>query len=239
MSQRTAMLVATALTVFVVIALVSVVWQLFQKSNVDTLGLQVAAPAQATEIVGDTHAVSGPTDAEIAAREASFQQLIQQANQKLEESYKQQQELTKQLAAEKSKQVAVNAPAAAPAQANQQPKYNLSADQAAALALKAEKGAMLVKTPELISFKGTAAFEVTLDRGVVYIDANTGEVLYDSAVVIIVHDSGGGGGNSGGNPAVSAPKVASTSHEHEHESHDKGQESHPTEQHKSESEHGD
>ena len=136
MSQRTAMLVATALTVFVVIAMVGVVWQLFQKSTVDTMALQVAAPVQSTDLTGETKAVTGPTEAQIAQREAAFQQLVQQANQKLEESYKQQQELSKELAAEKAKQAAaVVVPPAAPAQANLQPKYNLSPDQAAQIAL--------------------------------------------------------------------------------------------------------
>jgi uncharacterized membrane protein YkoI len=232
MSQRTAMLVATTLTVFVVITIVGVVWQLFQKSTVDTLALQVAPQPPTTQLTGATQAVTGPTDAEVAQREAAYQQLIQQANQRLEESYKQQQELTKELAAEKSKQAAaVVVPASAPAQENLQPKYNLSSDQAAALALQAEKGAVLVKPADLISFQGTAAYEVTLDRGVVYIDANTGKVLYDSAVVIVVHDSGGGGGNSGGgSPQAAAPKTKS-GHESENESHTQGTGNHVQEQH--------
>ena len=229
MSQRTAMLVATALTVFVVIAIVGVVWQLFQKSTVDTLALQVAASApasaQTTDLAGETKAVTGPTEAQIAEREAAYQQLVQQANQKLAESYKQQQELSKELAAEKAKQAAaVVAPPPVPAQADLQPKYNLTADQAAHLALEAEKGAVLVKPAELISFQGTVAYEVTLDRGLVYIDANSGKVLYDSAVVIVVHDSGGGGGGNlgGGNPQANASKP-SAPHETEHESHDQGE----------------
>ena len=225
MSQRTAMLVATALTVFVVITIVGVVWQLFQKSTVDTLALQVAAPAQTTELAGETHAVSGPTEAQIAEREAAFQQLIQQANQKLDESYKQQQELSNQLAAVKAIQAAPAVPTAAPA--SLQPKYNVSPDQAAQIALVAEKGAVLVKPPELIDFQGKVAYEVTLDRGLVYVDANSGEVIYDSAAVIVVHDSGGGGGNSGGNPpAAPAPKVTA-GHENEHEGQGKEHEGPP------------
>lgn len=227
MSQRPAMLVATALTVFVVIAIVGVVWQLFQKSTVDTMALQVAAPVQATDLAGETKAVTGPTEAQIAERETAYQQLVQQANQKLEEAYKQQQELSKELAAEKAKQAAaVVVPPPAPAQASLQPKYNLSPDQAAQIALEAEKGAVLVKPAELISFQGAVAYEVTLDRGLVYIDANSGKVIYDSAAVIVVHDGAGGGGNSGGgNPPANASKP-SAPHESEHESHDQGEASH-------------
>lgn len=239
MSQRTAMLVATALTVFVVIAIVGVVWQLFQKSTVDTLALQVAAPAQTTELMGETKAVSGPTEAQVAEREAAVQQLIEQANQKLAESYQAQQELARQLAAEKAKQAAAVVPPPAPAAANVQPKYNVSPDQAAQIALEAEKGAVLVKPAELISFQGAVAYEVTLDRGLVYVDANSGKVIYDSAVVIVIHDSHGGGGNSGGGgPAVANAPKPSGGNESEHESHDQP-ENHPAEQHTSEVEHGD
>ena len=248
MSQRTAMLVATALTVFVVIAIVGVVWQLFQKSTVDTLALQVTAPAQTTELMGEAKAVSGPTEAQVAEREAAVQQLIQQANQKLAESYQQQQELSRQLAAEKAKQAAavvVPPQVPAPAQTILQPKYNVSPDQAAQIALEAEKGAVLVKPAELISFQGAVAYEVTLDRGLVYIDANSGKVIYDSAVVIVIHDSHGGGGNSGGggSPAVASAPKPSGGHESEHESHDQPEshpaESHPAEHHSGTGEHGD
>ncbi len=215
MSQRTALLAATALTVFVMILMVGVVWQVFQKSNVNTLGLQLAAPAQTSEIAGEPQAVSGPTQEQIAQREAAFQQLIQQANQKLAQSYQQQQDLSKQLQAEKQKQAPPKV-----ASASQPIKYKVSAEQATSIALAAEKGAVLTKPAELVSYLGAAAYEVTLDRGVVYVDANSGEVLYDSAVVIVVRDSGGGGGNNSGNtnasPKPSAP--ASGGHETEHDS---------------------
>jgi hypothetical protein len=38
-------------------------------------------------------------------------------------------------------------------------------------------GASLLATPELVDFQSRAAYEVRLDRGVVYVDANSGEVL--------------------------------------------------------------
>lgn len=213
MNQRTALLVATALTVFVMILMVGVVWQVFQKSNVDTLGLQVTAPAQTTEITGEPQAVSGPTQEQIAQREAAFQQLIQQANQKLAQSYQQQQDLSKQLQAEKQKQAPPKV-----ASASQPIQYKVSAEQATSIALAAEKGAVLTKPTDLVSFKGTAAYEITLDRGVVYVDANSGQVLYDSAVVIVVHDSGGGNNNAGGgSPKPSAPASGGHETEKDHE----------------------
>ncbi|HEX7587767.1 MAG TPA: PepSY domain-containing protein [Anaerolineae bacterium] len=225
MSQRTALLAATALTVFVVTMVVGVVWQLFQKSTVDTFALQVAVPPQTTEMAGETRAVGGSTQAEIDNREAAFQQLIQQANQNLEQAYKQQEYLTSELAAQKKQAASLPAPAVVP----EPPKYNVSAEQPTSIALDAEKGAVLVKPAELISFQGTVAYEVTLDRGLVYIDANTGQIIYDSALVIVIHDSRGGGGNAGGsNPVVSAPKnTGGHENEHEHEN----EQSHGAEDH--------
>ena len=221
MNQRTALLAATALTVFVMILMVGVVWQVFQKSNVNTLGLQLNAPAQTSEIAGEPQAVSGPTQEQIAQREAAFQQLIQQANQKLAQSYQEQQDLSKQLQAEKQKQAPPKI-----ASASQPAKYKVSAEQATSIALAAEKGAVLTKPAELVSYLGAAAYEITLDRGVVYVDANSGEVLYDSAVVIVVRDSGGGGGNNSGNANSKPSAPASGGHETEHDSEHGGEVEH-------------
>ena len=53
----------------------------------------------------------------------------------------------------------------------------LSAAQATALAKKETPDAILQATPELINYNGTAAYEVLLDSGTTYIDANLGAVL--------------------------------------------------------------
>ncbi len=53
----------------------------------------------------------------------------------------------------------------------------LSAAQATALAKKDTPDAILQATPELINYNGTAAYEVLLDSGTTYIDANLGTVL--------------------------------------------------------------
>ena len=53
----------------------------------------------------------------------------------------------------------------------------LSAAQATALAKKDTPDAILQATPELINYNGTAAYEVLLDSGATYIDANLGAVL--------------------------------------------------------------
>ena len=53
----------------------------------------------------------------------------------------------------------------------------LSAAQATALAKQDAPNAILQATPELINYNGTAAYEVLLDSGATYIDANLGAVL--------------------------------------------------------------
>jgi hypothetical protein len=73
--------------------------------------------------------------------------------------------------------VPVQAPAAAqPAAAIA---VQLSAAQAAQVALNAAPGATLTNTPDLVSFQGTVAYEVILNQGTLYVDANTGQVLYN------------------------------------------------------------
>ena len=53
----------------------------------------------------------------------------------------------------------------------------LSAAQATVLAKQDAPNAILQATPELINYNGTAAYEVLLDSGATYIDANLGAVL--------------------------------------------------------------
>jgi hypothetical protein len=53
----------------------------------------------------------------------------------------------------------------------------LTAAQATALAKQNAPSAVLQATPELINYNGTVAYEVLLDSGTAYIDANLGNVL--------------------------------------------------------------
>jgi uncharacterized membrane protein YkoI len=57
--------------------------------------------------------------------------------------------------------------------------YPVSADQASAIALGIVEGTSLLQQPRLVDFQGKAAYEVQLSRGMVYVDASTGQVLYD------------------------------------------------------------
>jgi len=76
-------------------------------------------------------------------------------------------------------------PTAAQAAATQAPtpQYAITPQDAANIALAASPGAVLRATPELVSFQATVAYEVHLDRGLIYVDATTGKVLYNGAPV--------------------------------------------------------
>ena len=62
---------------------------------------------------------------------------------------------------------------------------NLSANQAARIALNAAPNAALTHAPELVNLQGTVAYQVSLNSGIVYVDANNGAVLFNSTIANI------------------------------------------------------
>ncbi len=89
--------------------------------------------------------------------------------------------------------VPAQVPAQAPAAGDTAVQAALSPDVAAQIALNVAPGASVTKTPELVSYNGTVAYEVLLDQGTVYVDANNGKVLSNS-----VQQTNGGFGQFGG-----------------------------------------
>ena len=77
----------------------------------------------------------------------------------------------------------------------QSPDPAVSAAQAAQIARDTTTGAILQQDPELVNFQGSVAYEVLLDQGVVYVDANSGQVLHNGTVAA----SGGNGPPRGEN----------------------------------------
>jgi hypothetical protein len=55
--------------------------------------------------------------------------------------------------------------------------YPVSTDQARAIALASAPGATMTGAPLLVSDQGTAVYEVTLDTGMVYVNATSGHVV--------------------------------------------------------------
>lgn len=94
---------------------------------------------------------------------------------------------------------AINQPAPAAPLANDSTASlaRLAPDQAAQIALNAVPGARLTRTPELVNFQGAVAYEVVLDQGNVYIDANSGKLLLNGAATFGAQN-GRGEGRRGG-----------------------------------------
>ena len=64
----------------------------------------------------------------------------------------------------------------------------LSAAQATELAKQESPNSILQATPELINYNGTAAYEVLLDSGTTYIDANLGSILNPVSSSVVTTD---------------------------------------------------
>jgi hypothetical protein len=101
-------------------------------------------------------------------RETAYRALVDQANQRLE--------------AVGQTQTADSAQATA----GQAVSAGVSPSEAALLALTAAPGAGITRQPELVLFQGITAYEVQTTQGPVYIDAATGQVVYNSAAQITV-----------------------------------------------------
>ncbi len=122
--------------------------------------------------------------AQAAQQSAAYQQQIQKANTQLEQAYQQQQALQQQLsqteqqltdAQQQLGQAQQQLAAAQPG--NGQSATAFTPDQAAALALTLAPRSRLVQQPQLVNYQGTAAYEVVLNVGTLYLDASTGQVL--------------------------------------------------------------
>ncbi len=81
---------------------------------------------------------------------------------------------------EEDEPAAAPGPAVEPLETPLPPGEAMSAERAALIALDATVGARLQQTPVLVRFEGVAAYEVQLDRGTIYVDAQTGAILYNS-----------------------------------------------------------
>ena len=170
MSQRTAILIAAGLTAFLLVVGGAIAGQLVNPTAT------LAAPEEPVpgSVVSPVEAQTSPDVQGWMEREAAYQELIREANQKLEEAYAQQEA----------------AAATVPAEAA----YAISAEQAAEIALQAVPWAKLLGPAELVDFQGVVAYEVALNVGMVYVDANTGDILYNGAVVMSDDSSSGDSG---------------------------------------------
>jgi uncharacterized membrane protein YkoI len=173
MNQRM-MIIAVALTAFVLVLVGGL-----------TVYLNQLQPGAAAAVATDptllpAAGLDPSTEALIREREATYATALAEANARLEAANAQ----LAQAAAAAPAAVAPAMPAAAPAT----PSYAVSAAQAELIALQNAPGAVLSTPAELVRYQGIAAYEVRLDRGLVYIDAQSGAVLANGAVIVAAAD---------------------------------------------------
>lgn len=133
-----------------------------------------------------------------AEREAAYRRLIDEANARIARQ--------NQMLGAASK---ADGPKAQP---------GIDANAAAAAAYRRAPGARLSRPPELVSYRGLQAYEVVLDRGTVYVDASTSEVLHDGTT-----PAGGGAGepdDAHASPLALNGRRRPKHHEEHHDEHE-------------------
>jgi uncharacterized membrane protein YkoI len=101
-------------------------------------------------------------------REAQYIQLIEQANARIAQANQEILSLQEQVS-----QMAT-VPTTIP--------YPVSTDQAISIALRVA-GENILQPPSLVNYSGRVAYEVIFPSGNVYVDANTGSILYNGVLV--------------------------------------------------------
>ena len=100
---------------------------------------------------------------QLMERESAYQDLTRQANERLQKAY-----------AKLQAQATATSPASV-----------FSPEQATNLALQIAPGAVLLNAPELVNYQGAMAYKVSLNTGLVYIDANSGQVLFNGILSLV------------------------------------------------------
>jgi uncharacterized membrane protein YkoI len=193
MNQKTAFLFSGVLTAFLLVIGGGLVGH-----------LAAPAPAAAAVAMAAPVVVVDPASqviAQLQEREAAYQQLIDQANQRLQQAYDQQKATAAKINQARSVAAAprVQQPAAA---APVQPAAPMvSADAAINIGIDASGGKTMIRAPQLVLFEGKAAYEIGFTNGAIYVDANSGAVLYNGTTAPHA---------SSGTPAATAPAQPST-----------------------------
>jgi hypothetical protein len=116
---------------------------------------------------GSTSIDSAEVQQIIADREAAYNQVLDEANSRIAE-------LQSQLDSQQTGQ-----------DNSATPVTTIRPDQAAVIANSvAASGSTLLGTSELVDFEGVTAFEVAYQQGNIYVDAGTGNVLYNGTIVL-------------------------------------------------------
>jgi hypothetical protein len=168
MTQRMAVVLAVVLTAFLLVVGGAVVARVSQGDVKTAPATPVAVTPQATDSASTD--ISAQVQSIIQEREAAYRDLIAQANARL-------------LAAERQTAAparATVAPARTAAPAQTAPAVAISPDAALGIANAAAAAGMpLVRGPELVLYNGIVAYEVVFKHGSIYVDANTGQILFN------------------------------------------------------------
>lgn len=163
MSQKLAIVVAAAATAFVLV----IGGAIMLAAALPTWAAQPSASTSASAASANSAADLATAQAQIKIlqqRDQQYQQLLAQANKQLQDAY--------------AKPTATPAsPAMDTAGGTGPATVALSANDAAQIAASIAPGATLLKQPELVNLQGTTAYQVTFDAGMVYVDANSGQIL--------------------------------------------------------------
>lgn len=176
--QRKALLLAAALSGFTLVLVGAVAGRIVS----DPLRSATVPTAMILPTPPPTPGPDPVVQALLDQRDAEYQSAIQQANDRLAQANLQLRQAYSAAAA------AAARPAAPP------PPTYLSAERAAQIAALVAPGASLAGMPELVNFQGAAAFEVVMDAGTLYIDAASGQVLFNGVATMVAASGGGGGG---------------------------------------------
>ena len=198
MTQKTAFLFSGVLTAFLLVLGGGLVGRMVQPEATPVPTAAVAAPV----------AVIDPASqviAQLQDREAAYQQLIDQANQRLQQAYDLQKAAAAKINQARSVAAVPRAQQPAVTAAAQPSAPTLSAESAINIAIDASGGKRMTRTPELVMFEGRVAYEIGFTNGAIYVDANSGSVLYNG---VTAPHAGGGTASaqppaSGGTPASS------------------------------------
>lgn len=177
MRQQWAYWMAWMLGAFALVILGAAAWRAAQ---LEWAGAKPTAGTFPTPTMDPGPPSAGPNlEQLLLERERAYRALIAEANARLEQAYRQIQELSAQ-PAPPSPNISPDAPVM-PSEAL----AALSPSRAIWIAMNVAPGSALMKAPELVLFQGTLAYEVTLDQGVLYIDANNGQILYNGLPQVV------------------------------------------------------
>ncbi len=207
--QRTALMIAAGVTAFTLVGIGALASRM--SNNAPEAGATAPVTPNTAMSGGITNAAVSSPAAESAPandaasllaadREAQYRELIQQANQRIQEANRRLMEMEQRLANAPAGASATDAgassagatsaiaqrPLAGAAANSSVPNVAVSPQRALEIALAAAPGTVAQRAPELVNFQGSVAYEVALNAGLVYVDANSGAVLYNGALAPVV-----------------------------------------------------